>query len=664
MRPANSATSPRVISRAHFAFMRALLQGLDERESYRRYLQHGDEPVDLRTVRATAQWLRDEFAAAAHRQARPGTARLVLMDPARFDASAVLPSLEEFAAARGMEDFSEQEQLEAYAEAYPPVAEPRRVPSRGGPSQRPTPRIRLIARQLDALRWLEEQLERQPSRPLPQDRVSAWLNPLVAARLERAGLATLTLLTAHINATGPRWWRAVPGVGALKARRVVDWLNRHATAASLDALQVAAYAATARKDTTQEVLDAVVPAATALVPLEKLVVPEVLDGRDGRFRAPVAQCRLAARSDHQAIVCWLEAKSGTTLTLPLHDPARAQGRAGERAIKGLPRLGATARAYRKEAERLLLWCVLEQKKPMSSISVDDVLAYRAFLAAPPPRWCGPRHHQRWSPHWRPLEGPLSVAAQRHAMTVLSALFGFLCAEGYLTGNPFAGAARPLTARPTVESGRVLTLDQWERLQVHLGTLEQDVASRRLIRAIRWLYATDLRPSELTRARCGDLQRAKAPADGTPASPGWGLIVQRRGQDHTVVIPSKLVSALMFELAESGKPADLSAAGTALVPLLAMLAPGQPVKGWSSSGLYKAIRAALHRLSCNAEDLEAIALRQTGARTLRRTRVAHARQTQQARTLPLSRRPSEARPGDVSAGPYPVRAAESEPGIAA
>ncbi|MGQ3179798.1 MAG: hypothetical protein ACT6SC_19585, partial [Blastomonas fulva] len=72
-----------------------------------------------------------------------------------------------------------------------------------------------------------------------------------------------------------------------------------------------------------------------------------------------------------------------------------------------PVLSATQRSYRKEAERLLLWATLERGKPLSSLTADDVGAYADFLVSPPAAWCGPRHHQRWSPMWRPFEGALS-----------------------------------------------------------------------------------------------------------------------------------------------------------------------------------------------------------------------------------------------------------------
>ena len=75
---------PRKLHRGHFAFMRALAQGLDERASWDRYLRLEGEHTDLRSVRRTIAWIRDEFASAARREQKPGTARLILLDPDRF----------------------------------------------------------------------------------------------------------------------------------------------------------------------------------------------------------------------------------------------------------------------------------------------------------------------------------------------------------------------------------------------------------------------------------------------------------------------------------------------------------------------------------------------------------------------------------------------------
>jgi hypothetical protein len=75
------------------------------------------EHADLRQVRRTIASIRDEFAAAARREHRPGTARLILPDPDRFATARAVPGLPEFDEMCGMTDFSEAEQLEAYEEA-------------------------------------------------------------------------------------------------------------------------------------------------------------------------------------------------------------------------------------------------------------------------------------------------------------------------------------------------------------------------------------------------------------------------------------------------------------------------------------------------------------------------------------------------------------------
>jgi hypothetical protein len=165
----------------------------------------------------------------------------------------------------------------------------------------------------------------------------------------------------------------------------------------------------------------VVAPATALVPLDKLIVPPALDGHDGRYRWPPAQCLLAARNDFEAVLAWLRAKPG---------PARARvARRGPGDHPGpldwLHDLSATQRAYRKEAERLLLWAILVRGKPLSSLAQEDAVAYREFLAAPPADWCGPRSRERRSPLWRPFEGSLSPRAQAYAVGVLSNLYRFL-----------------------------------------------------------------------------------------------------------------------------------------------------------------------------------------------------------------------------------------------
>ena len=136
----------------------------------------------------------------------------------------MLPSLEEFARAQGLEDFSEADQIEAYEAAYPGADSQGGGGQGKGRSQPSSRRARLIERQLEALRWLEELVAQEPR---PGDSVAAWLAPSLAARLERAGLPTLFALVERINGIGARWWVPVPGVGEAKAARILEWLQAH-----------------------------------------------------------------------------------------------------------------------------------------------------------------------------------------------------------------------------------------------------------------------------------------------------------------------------------------------------------------------------------------------------------------------------------------------------
>src|SRR5690606_32628988 len=63
----------------------------------------------------------------------------------------------------------------------------------------------------------------------------------------------------------------------------------------------------------------------------------------------------------------------------------------------------------KEAERFLLWAIVDRGKPVSSMANEDCIVYREFLGDPQPasHWCAASGRERWSPLWRP-----SVAAQR------------------------------------------------------------------------------------------------------------------------------------------------------------------------------------------------------------------------------------------------------------
>lgn len=115
---------------------------------------------------------------------------------------------------------------------------------------------------------------------------------------------------------------------------------------------------------------------------------------------------------------------------------------------------ATLRAYRKEAERLIVWAVLERGKAMTSSTTEDATAYRAFLRRPAPvaRWTGPLR-PRSSPEWRPFAGALSADSVAYAVSVTGAMFRWLVEQRYTLANPFAGMkVRGAKASRSIEVG--------------------------------------------------------------------------------------------------------------------------------------------------------------------------------------------------------------------
>lgn len=553
-----SAQAPergRKLHLGHFAFARALVQGIDTRDSWERYLQIEGEHGDARIQKRTIAWIRAEFAAAAKRCQRPGTARLVMMDAQQIpEPPPTLPSLESFALEQGMEDFSHAEQVERYREHF------------GGASQRQSRRARLIARQLAALAWLEALVAQAPQ---AGDALAAWLRPELAARLEAVGLFTLRQLAERINGIGLLWWRPVRSVGAAKAERIVEWLRGHAASTGL---AIGGHALAPRASLAAEVLAGVVPVApltsltpltslnpltsltspvppmpaphfaTAIAPLEKLLVPHHLSGSDGLYRAPRRLCLMAADNDHDAVLAWLRSKRGVAAGKPSH----------------------TQRAYRKEAERFLLWAVAERGKAMSSMTLEDCDAYRAFLADPAPswRWCGPRCRQKWSPLWRPFEGPLSARAQSQAVTILKSLYTFLVDQCYLIGNPWKGVAAPKADAARGAKGRSFSLAQWAFIVQRMETLPDTSTNQRLRFALQFFHGTGLRLAEGVAARVDDLHWVHYPADagGWEALEGWELHVLGKGHKPRVVpVPQDVVAALSTYLAARGLDPDPEAA---------------------------------------------------------------------------------------------------------
>ncbi|KAA0178787.1 tyrosine-type recombinase/integrase [Cupriavidus gilardii] len=409
-----------------------------------------------------------------------------------------------------------------------------------------------------SLRMVEDAARLARAAPRAEHAVRLWLRPLVADRLTAAGIATLADLAQWINRRGPSWWRSLPRIGPGRARAIVAWLRQHESDLQLTVASDVSEAEPAELRAPVDELVEVTPAAIMasgasgatvpqrrLAPLERLAVPEALSGARGANRAAQFPY-VRARHDLEAVRAYLAGFSGQD---------------------------ATQRAYRRELERLLLWAVAERGTALSSLTVEDCEAYKAFLAAPTDPFTGPAV-SRASGRWRPFApGGLSAASQRYAVRALRAAFDWLVDVRYLAGNPWRAVRDPVTvrrARP-MRIERALPMALWRRVRQALKE-QADGASRdaprwRAARALLLLMGdAGLRIAEAAAARRESLQWLPEDAE-LPAT--WLLAVVGKGaKERFVPLSGECVAALAAHWADRGRDFNApDATGALVAPLV-------------------------------------------------------------------------------------------------
>jgi len=286
------------------------------------------------------------------------------------------------------------------------------------------------------------------------------------------------------------------------------------------------------------------------VPIETLAeegMPDALSGAEGHNRGAARQATINAANDVAAVLAWLDAQAESA---------------------------HTRRAYRTQAERIVLWAIVERGKPLSSLDAHDICAYRRFMASPPSSWVAPRHTPRWSVRWRPFAGPLTESSRATASNVLKALFRWLVTVGYLATDPWRASQNiaadlPLeegapTALPkTVDARQSDGFDTRMRLRVErqVGALQWQAVthfatqsdSERDLRAFCMLAlsrAAGLRLHELAALQLCDVALPSSASTSTSAS-GTVRVVSDVGGDakdrpsaaRKVDIPAWTVAAL-------------------------------------------------------------------------------------------------------------------------
>ncbi|GAB5101189.1 phage integrase family protein [Caballeronia sp. HLA56] len=447
------------------------------------------------------------------------------------------------------------------------------------------------------LRMVEQASTMAAASPALGHPVELWFRPLIARRLIGEGITTLGALIEYCNARGGSWWRSVPRIGPLRAATLVAWLHRHErslgarVADDVDArpLDVTFRAA-------GEPVAIVVggdPAVPRLAPFEQLAVPAELSGGDGLHRGINRAGSFAfirAEHDLAAVHAYLHRYRDRPVTL---------------------------RAYTRELERLILWSVVVQQKPLSSLLVEDCEAYKDFLKAPIASFTGPKR-PRTSGRWRPFAPDgLSDDSQAYAVRVIRAVFAWLVEVRYLAGNPWSAVHEPATVirETAVQVHRALPADLWtrvrrlldarcvalasstpaatgqssERLAKQARAREQQEAApqwRAARAAILLMGDSGLRRVEAAQARREDLRASdlrsealisarrpsgKAPATGEVSAlrprTVWTLtIVGKRRKQRTVPVSGATMDALRAHWADRGRDFNSQARGPLIAPL--------------------------------------------------------------------------------------------------
>ena len=581
----------------HFAFFRSHLDALPLDVAADRYLETG---MDLRQAKRTLEWIRQELIDASRRYfAETGLTqssfrRLLRIDPEKLQPGdrvtlSDVPSLEEF-----QEDYdptgfySEAELIAEFQKRYGERISPAvlRITERNE---------RLRQRTNRALKVLENWLATTPK---PTDPLEIWLHPTISRKIcgPETGIRTISELIHWINHRGHLWYRKIPGFGAGKAKRVISWLQLNKVLPLNELALVPFHTVKAR-------LPDLRPKQSGIVPLEALSTPAELDGSQGANRGQ--QSRLEADTDKAAIEAWIAIK--------------ARGNKN------------TARSYRSQAERFLLWMLFEKGKPLSSASPEDFAEYTRFLAAmgdskagwpwllPMTDWIAgnglQRGAQRWHPDWRPFSRALTLASQRQAITVVKGLLSFLVRTRYLEHDPSIEIATPKRSDKRLNTHHVLSPRQWQAVLDELETLPLGEAYLRLRLALWMLYSTGLRLFELAGLKASHLHWNVD---------GWEIhLVGKGGREREIPLSASVLVMMQDYLEVRGfdrNPARWPA-GT---PILATLGNGQQHaaeagKAMADSSLFKLLKRHFDISARRLDDLiEEQQLRQASTHWLRHT----------------------------------------------
>lgn len=513
----------------HFAYLRCVAELGTEgiKESAKRYLgiEHGHE------ARTAHQQTVDAVRAVARRKREPAWRLIGLSISTELAfSSGVQPTLQQFIVERGLDDWSELDATDMYLETYPL-------------NRKSDRRQRLRERQLDLLRRLQSMAAEVP---LSTDLVTGWFDDITGDKLQAAGFTCLGDLNRAI-AVGGRWFSRLPGVGVAKAHRIESHLATLLPRELRPVKPVFALVNTPSLFASTD--DSCVNARAIALPSSSV---SNYGSNDGRL--------LKADNDCEAVEAWIKARAGSL---------------------------ATAKAYRKEATRLLLWLQYEcMDKTLSDMDVNDCGNYMAFLQNIPSRWISRERAAPNCPGWAPFRGPLSHKSHRQAVVIVAAMFTWLQNAQYISSNPWT-----LVNQKTGDDRNEKMLDTkalsemaMSQVMSYVEAQAHSPARERIRFILRFVESVGLRSAELLNAKLEDFRLEPE---------GWMMQIHGKGSKNRIaVVPGHAFDALQDYLFARGLGDIQSAPPDA--PLLASTRnPMEPVgyqamyehvKGWLSKAV--------------------------------------------------------------------------------
>jgi site-specific recombinase XerD len=221
----------------------------------------------------------------------------------------------------------------------------------------------------------------------------------------------------------------------------------------------------------------------------------------------------------------------------------------------------TFEAYRREAERFLIWCYSIAHVAVSSVSIGHAQAYQAFLKQIPAELIGADRVTRDDPRWKPWRGQLSAKSETYALTMIKLMYQALLTNAYLTGNHFSSLKSEAVMDRTMDTSRSPNTGDVEWLNKLMerrkqsaknGASEQNAIeggeapcptlmqarTRRLDLLLELLVRTGMRPQEVATSEASS--NATAEVDGHPAPGHFVTEVVGKGKKvRTFCFPAKI-----------------------------------------------------------------------------------------------------------------------------